>query len=81
MKTTLSIKNLMDRETDRQKAKHRDEGILTGGEQTQKDYVPFRISTVTKDVEISDSYQRHRSFVLHQSEGWESDYHFVKVPK
>ena len=36
MKTTLSIKNLMDRETDKQKAKHRDEGILTGGEQTQK---------------------------------------------
>ena len=38
MKTTLSIKNLMDRETDRQKAKHRDEGILTGGEQKKKSY-------------------------------------------
>ena len=35
MKTTLSIKNLMDRGTDRQKAKHRDEGILTGREQIQ----------------------------------------------
>ena len=36
MKTTLSIKNLIDRELDRQKAKHRSEGIMTGGEQTQK---------------------------------------------
>ena len=78
-----------DRDTDRGRQRYRqreskterDKDILTGGEQTQKDYVPFRISTVTKDVEISDSYQRHRSFVLHQSEGWESDYHFVKVPK
>ena len=39
----------MDRETDRQKAKHRDEGILTGGEQThKKNHIPFRISTATK---------------------------------
>ena len=42
MKTTLSIKNWMDRETDRQKAKHRDEGILTGGEQTQKKSYPIQ---------------------------------------
>ena len=35
MEITLSIKNWMDRETDRQKVKHRDEGILTGGEQTE----------------------------------------------
>ena len=79
----------VDRETDRGRQRYRqreskterDKDILTIREQTQKDYVPFRISTVTKDVEISDSYQRHRSFVLHQSEGWESDYDFVKVQK
>ena len=63
------------------KKRHRGKDILTGGEQTKKDYVPFRISTATKDEEISDSYQRHRSFVLHQSERWESEYDFVKVPK
>ena len=57
----------VDRETDRGRQRYRqreskterDKDILTGGEQTQKDYVPFRISTVTKDVEISDSYQKH----------------------
>ena len=58
MKTTLSIKNLMDRETDRQKAKHRDEGILTGGEQTKKNHIPFRISTATKNVQISASIKK-----------------------
>ena len=63
-----------EKERERERERERKRDILTGGEQTQKDYVPFRISTVTKNVEISHSYQRHRSFVLHQSEGWESDY-------
>ena len=62
MKTTLSIKNLMDRDTDRQKAKHRDEGILTGGEQTQKKIIShsgfqqqrkmYKFLIVIKDIKI-----------------------------
>ena len=75
----------MDRETDKQKAKHRDEGILTGREQIQNKIISYsgfqQQQKMYKRCKISASNKRHKNLVLYQSEGWESEQDFVKVPK